>query len=1009
MVDFDEKIKGMFHNKVKFHPKTDVKTALADGKKVYYYTKGPSPQLLDKIYKKIPDSKHIPIVIETKKQYLNEYVNNQEKAMGKDFTPQERREYTNEELNRMKGVVSRYTTKTNKFIDPRVVFFADTKWTPKELKFSAWHEYGHELAEKKPQIMDKYSQNYTPQTAVTRYGATDPEEDFADRIAIDHSKDFRVNPFTRNNPYSNVVNKILGKQLNNDSLGKNMVMFYHGTQKKNIPSIMNLGLLSEQELSKLRHQPVDNANQLISVTSSKRAAGRFGNAIVKVDIPREQLEGPNRILTEVDAGATEPEYYAVGKVPSQYIVGFENLGKLKKDIDGRDRSRRAATYGKKWFKPQPTVPVVYKGLPIFKDMFGGRINRDQFNKVADTYGYDKKYLYFHMRNKGIKIAFPYPGRLGRQEWVRMTTMDPEDLDEEMLRIKKSPQLAELTHEPMTEPIEESAVRATFKPEGLMPIVIKTPERIMRDINAEKTLHMLKEKQKRAMATKIDTELIPEEEEKEVTVVTKPIDYTKRKRLTLEEFAAITQKQLEEKPQSDEQKKDMAIYSSPMEKKGVESKISQYATLAAEARNKGELEKAIGIEKERQQYLDTLTELGLLGNETTVQQPRTEYEQKVKEQEGRKIIAFRGMGTSAVLQALQKYNPQDKDIGITQGELKNKIEDMTDSQFGSAIRQLEKKGVILTSSVKGMAKGPHRVITWNTPRGKEIVISGTPEEQKEIVEASGLPKRFKTSVIGGFKEMVERPQTTNSSSQISEAEAKKIYRHNYYLANKDKFKASVQRFRERQKLDTSKNYIMNIPVEKAWNMRAAWSGPKSMKLNPQSGALKRIKEEILSGKYFPIRVEGKHYFRGLLPDGRHRIIIYKQLGIPYVPVDIISRDRKMKIDTAREYAKRMAEKYYIKDWQFIRKRKLPQAVYDKDKVEFIGLFENEADKFNKPEEDNSKNMTIVNKENFYGDPFNPYSSYYTPYTNQFGLNELSKPIPRNINRQDLPAWERTPTS
>lgn len=1001
MVDFDEKIKGMFHNKVKFHPKTDVKTALADGKKVYYYTKGPSPQLLDKIYKKIPDSKHIPIVIETKKQYLNEYVNNQEKAMGKDFTPQERREYTNEELNRMKGVVSRYTTKTNKFIDPRVVFFADTKWTPKELKFSAWHEYGHELVEKKPQIMDKYSQNYTPQTAVTRYGATDPEEDFADRIAIDHSKDFRVNPFTQNNPYSNVVNKILGKQLTNDSSGKNSLFKkvpYEPTWEKQqtnerqivykdpfrrkividksvaptkteeeelldtysyyldqMPPNMFKGTVHLTSAAPLMRQakqaaflkeglktlyPPSSLNAQYNIARKKQARGEelspqesdliqtFEPVYVPAEHKRKAIKAEPKkewyipSLSQVDrieaiesnqsranqnskkqliqyspaeyeeffkkireqydkirkiTEATnklrenankDAEYYGVldeegkaGKINVYNWPGLANIGRsstlfheighqkgaeevapgktkyelfgektdvanaptkygktnpredfaesfmlymenqapkvyipkeaevvrkdtmsnlfkglkteksareiqeelegniVKPDV-GKDRSRRAATYGKKWFKPQPTVPVVYKGLPIFKDMFGGRINRDQFNKVADTYGYDKKYLYFHMRNKGIKIAFPYPGRLGRQEWVRMTTMDPEDLDEEMLRIKKSPQLAELTHEPMTEPIEESAVKATFKPEGLMPIVIKTPERIMRDINAEKTLHMLKQKQRQAMATKIDTELIPEEEEKEVTVVTKPIDYSKRKRLSLEEFAAIAQKQLEEKPQSDKQKKD---------------------------------------------------------------------------------------------------------------------------------------------------------------------------------------------------------------------------------------------------------YIMNIPTERAWNMRAAWSGPKSMKLNPQSGALKRIKEEILSGKYFPIRVEGKHYFRGLLPDGRHRIIIYKQLGIPYVPVDIISRDRKMKIDTAREYAKRMAEKYYIKDWQFIRKRKLPQAVYDKDKVEFIGLFENEADKFNKPEEDNSKNMTIVNKENFYGDPFNPYSSYYTPYTNQFGLNELSKPIPKNINRQDLPAWERTPTS
>ena len=58
----------------------DRKIYKADGKDVIYKgkkgVKYPSPKFLDKVYKKIPDDKSVPVVLQTPKQYLKEYISN---------------------------------------------------------------------------------------------------------------------------------------------------------------------------------------------------------------------------------------------------------------------------------------------------------------------------------------------------------------------------------------------------------------------------------------------------------------------------------------------------------------------------------------------------------------------------------------------------------------------------------------------------------------------------------------------------------------------------------------------------------------------------------------------------------------------------------------------------------------------------------------------------------------------------------------------------------------------
>lgn len=162
-----------------------MKKIMIDGKPIVFKSTKNTPPLktIREAYAKIPDDKTIPAVFQTKTQYLNEYIKNQEKKKNIDFSPTQERAYKKRELKDMRNIVSRYTTNHNPYIDRRTVFFTDKKITQNQFKDSVNHEYAHELWEKNPRIQrawDKVSLKNSP----TRYGRTDNQEDFAESFML---------------------------------------------------------------------------------------------------------------------------------------------------------------------------------------------------------------------------------------------------------------------------------------------------------------------------------------------------------------------------------------------------------------------------------------------------------------------------------------------------------------------------------------------------------------------------------------------------------------------------------------------------------------------------------------------------------------------------------------------------------------------------------------------------------------------------------------------------------
>lgn len=161
------------------------KKVIVDGKPVLFKSKTNSPSIstIRKAYSLIPDNKKIPVVFETKNQYLNEYIGNQEKKNKVKFSSTQKAEYKRQELNDMKNIVSRYTTDHNPYIDRRVVFFTDKKLPKTQFTKSVLHEYGHELWEKKPRIQKDWS-TVNKSSSPTPYGKTDKQEDFAESYML---------------------------------------------------------------------------------------------------------------------------------------------------------------------------------------------------------------------------------------------------------------------------------------------------------------------------------------------------------------------------------------------------------------------------------------------------------------------------------------------------------------------------------------------------------------------------------------------------------------------------------------------------------------------------------------------------------------------------------------------------------------------------------------------------------------------------------------------------------
>lgn len=160
----------------------------------------PNKKRIEKVYNKIPDDTNIPLQFMTREQYVKKYVTNQEIQNGKPFSPEQKKDFFDYKEKKYSNIVGRYTTKKNPYYKPAVVVFNDPENQKnirgKNFEKLAWHEYGHELAEKEKLNLKLQQEEY-----------------FADKIAENGMKE---EIYSDKKAKNKILNEIKGDSYSKD-------------------------------------------------------------------------------------------------------------------------------------------------------------------------------------------------------------------------------------------------------------------------------------------------------------------------------------------------------------------------------------------------------------------------------------------------------------------------------------------------------------------------------------------------------------------------------------------------------------------------------------------------------------------------------------------------------------------------------------------------------------------------------------------------------------------------
>lgn len=307
---------------------------LIDGKSVIVKANSkniPPLKVIKDTYAKIPDNKRIPIVFETKEQYLDEYIKNQEKAKRTKFPESQKNQYKHQELQNMHNIVSRYTTDHNPYIDRRIVFFNDHKIPTKQFHDSALHEYGHELWEKNPKIRKDWK-SVARSSSPTSYGATSKQEDFAESYML--AKTGRLQDPKRESILSDAVAqnrvKVIPWHNNIEQATIKNADYRHVIFTGGRAQLVLMSLKPKQSIGNEVHPKVDQFFRI-----------EQGKALFKLDNGKDKyVQGPNG-ATMVPAGTWHNVTNASANIPLKlytiYSPPNHPPGTIQHDRPSRDK------------------------------------------------------------------------------------------------------------------------------------------------------------------------------------------------------------------------------------------------------------------------------------------------------------------------------------------------------------------------------------------------------------------------------------------------------------------------------------------------------------------------------------------------------------------------------------------------------------------------------------------------------------------------------------------------
>jgi hypothetical protein len=358
----------------------------ADGKPVIKLNKGiyPSVGTLNNIYKKIPDDRKVPVVLETRENYLKEYTQNQEKLKGIKFSQEEKDRYMKEELQKLQPVTARFTTYHNKWIPARVVLFPG-KTNKKEVEANVLHEFGHEVEEKNKSLAKDWNKHINKKTSPTLYGTTDKDEDFAESFALykNHKTITISNPNTSKQEIDkrfNIIHKHLGNSIRQDKsknsqiyLGKNNtdILSKHGIVAYNYENrpdkiyISNNLKTDDPEIwaQVLGHEELHNE---LSKSLDNKTSRQLDNISVPVILGIK-----NDVKYKHSIGKISPEYKRMMLAENNEEIKkhYNNLKEIYPDKDNSTKSMVSDyNLADDTYKQNYLMTEAYTGNKIFGDL-----------------------------------------------------------------------------------------------------------------------------------------------------------------------------------------------------------------------------------------------------------------------------------------------------------------------------------------------------------------------------------------------------------------------------------------------------------------------------------------------------------------------------------------------------------------------------------------------------------------------------------------------------------------
>ncbi len=212
----------------------------------------------------------------------------------------------------------------------------------------------------------------------------------------------------------------------------------------------------------------------------------------------------------------------------------------------------------------------------------------------------------------------------------------------------------------------------------------------------------------------------------------------------------------------------------------------------------------------------------------------------------------GKATTKMLRSLKKA----KDESYSQNEHKQRADFFNSPHFEAS--GLDASDFSSHSVIPGEFAAKRQ---WGEKDGQPVLIDGG-----ALMDGPDLRRHR----VKDFQQVANIDTSKAPPWQLEEWQEVQRQRRQYRHKGKDKIKHPK---------------IINIPIEKAWDYRKAQAYPGDMSPKRTDTTMNKLRKGMSAGRFDPIEATTQDLEEGRLQEGKHRLIVAKELGMKTVPIKI----------------------------------------------------------------------------------------------------------------------------